>query len=107
MKICLLLFLLFPWAICAQQDAYLSLYQFNMPLINPAYAGAEGKHVIALNSRNQWSNAEDSPKTTAFSYSVAGGKNVGIFRWISCYPNPMCFSDDSANGILFCKQKKF
>jgi len=31
-----------------------------------------------LNSRNQWSNAEDSPKTTALSYSVAGGKNVGL-----------------------------
>jgi type IX secretion system PorP/SprF family membrane protein len=64
--------------ISAQQDAYLSLYQFNMTLINPAYAGAEGMHVISMNSRNQWSNAEDSPKTTALSYSVAGGKNVGL-----------------------------
>lgn len=78
MKKCLLFLLLFPWAIGAQQDAYLSLYQFNMTLINPAYAGAEGKHVMALNIRNQWSNAGDSPKTTAFSYSVAGGKNVGL-----------------------------
>ena len=49
-----------------------------MTLINPAYAGAEGMHVISMNSRNQWSNAEDSPKTTALSYSVAGGKNVGL-----------------------------
>jgi type IX secretion system PorP/SprF family membrane protein len=64
--------------ISEQQDAYLSLYQFNMTLINPAYAGAEGMHVISMNSRNQWSNAEDSPKTTALSYSVAGGKNVGL-----------------------------
>jgi type IX secretion system PorP/SprF family membrane protein len=78
MKKVLLFILLFPWAISAQQDAYLSLYQFNMSLINPAYAGAEGMHVISLNSRNQWSNAEDSPKTTALSYSVAGGKNVGL-----------------------------
>lgn len=70
--------LFFPWAICAQQDAYMSLYQFNMSLINPAYAGAEGKHVLSLTNRNQWSNAEDSPKTTAFSYSVAMGKNVGL-----------------------------
>ena len=29
-----------------------------------------------------------------------------FFAGISCYPNPMCFSDDSTNGILFCKQKK-
>ena len=70
--------LLFPLAISAQQDAYMSLYQFNMSLINPAYAGAEGKHVLSLTNRNQWSNAEDSPKTTAFSYSVAVGKNVGL-----------------------------
>ena len=78
MKKLLIIILLFPWTISAQQDVYLSLYQFNMSLINPAYAGAEGRHVISLNSRNQWSNAEDSPKTTALSYSVAGGKNVGL-----------------------------
>ena len=78
MKKTVFLLLLFPWVISAQQDPYLSLYQFNMSLINPAYAGAEGMHVISLSSRNQWSNAEDSPKTTAFTYSVAGGKNVGL-----------------------------
>ena len=78
MKKKLFLLLLFPWAMSAQQDAYMSLYQFNMPLINPAYAGAEGKHVLSLTNRNQWSNAEDSPKTTALSYSSAVGKNVGL-----------------------------
>jgi len=78
MKKKLFLLLLFPWAISAQQDAYMSLYQFNMPLINPAYAGAEGKHVLSLTNRNQWSSAEDSPKTTALSYSSAVGKNVGL-----------------------------
>lgn len=78
MKKTLNFILLLPLFISAQQDAYLSLYQFNMTLINPAYAGAEGMHVISMNSRNQWSNAEDSPKTTALSYSVAGGKNVGL-----------------------------
>ena len=78
MKKILNFILLLPLFISAQQDAYLSLYQFNMTLINPAYAGAEGMHVISMNSRNQWSNAEDSPKTTALSYSVAWGKNVGL-----------------------------
>ena len=78
MKKKLFLLLLFPWAISAQQDAYMSLYQLNMPLINPAYAGAEGKHVLSLTNRNQWSNSEDSPKTTALSYSSAVGKNVGL-----------------------------
>ena len=78
MKKKLFLLLLFPWAISAQQDAYMSLYQLNMPLINPAYAGAEGKHVLSLTNRNQWSNAEDSPNTIALSYSSAVGKNVGL-----------------------------
>ena len=78
MKKKLFLLLIFPWVISAQQDAYMSLYQFNMPLINPAYAGAEGKHVLSLTNRNQSSNAEDSPKTTALSYSSAMGKNVGL-----------------------------
>ena len=78
MKKYLYFLLLFPLVLYAQQDAYMSLYQLNMSLINPAYAGAEAKHIISLTSRNQWSSTEDSPKTTAFSYSVAGGKNVGL-----------------------------
>ena len=49
-----------------------------MSLVNPAFSGAEGKHVISLASRNQWSDTESSPKTTAFSYSAASGKNVGL-----------------------------
>ena len=49
-----------------------------MLLVNPAFSGAEGKHVISLTSRNQWSDTESSPKTTALSYSVSSGKNVGL-----------------------------
>ena len=49
-----------------------------MLLVNPAFSGAEGKHVISLTSRNQWSDTESSPKTTALSYSLASGKNVGL-----------------------------
>ena len=80
MKKYLYILLILPLATSAQQDAYMSLYQFNMSRINPAYAGAEGQHVISMNTRNQWSNLEDSPKTTALSYSAASGKNVGLGR---------------------------
>ena len=68
-----------------------------MSLINPAYAGAEGRHVISLNSRNQWSNAEDSPKTTALSYSVAGGKNVGL--GISIVSDQIFIEKQTAEGL--------
>ena len=72
------MFILFPLAIFCQQDGYLSLYNFNMNLINPAYAGAEGSHVFSLTSRNQWNTIEDSPKTTGLSYSISRSNNVGL-----------------------------
>lgn len=75
----LLIFIFFiPLRLVSQQDSYLSLYRYNMLLVNPAFSGAEGKHIISLTSRNQWSDTESSPKTTALSYSVASGKNVGL-----------------------------
>ena len=73
-----LIFFLISLSLVSQQDSYLSLYRYNMSLVNPAFSGAEGKHVISLTSRNQWSDTESSPKTTALSYSVASGKNVGL-----------------------------
>ena len=73
-----LIFFLIPLGLVSQQDSYLSLYRYNMLLVNPAFSGAEGKHVISLTSRNQWSDTDSSPKTTALSYSVASGKNVGL-----------------------------
>ena len=64
--------------LCAQQDSYLSLIQFQMPLINPAYAGAEGDQMFSIHSRNQWSNMDMSPRTLSMVYSVARKKNVGL-----------------------------
>lgn len=78
MKKHLFLFLLFPFWAFAQQDAYLSNYQFQMSLINPAYVGSEGQHNFALTTRNQWAQMEDSPKTVAFTYGSERGKNVGL-----------------------------
>ena len=72
------LFFLFPLVLLCQQDGYLSLYNFNMNLINPAFAGSEGSHVFSLTSRNQWNTIEDSPQTTGFSYSFARSNNVGL-----------------------------
>jgi type IX secretion system PorP/SprF family membrane protein len=78
MKKHLFLFLLFPLWSFAQQDAYLSNYQFQMSLLNPAYVGSEGQHSFALTTRNQWAQMEDSPKTIAFTYGSEKGKNVGL-----------------------------
>ena len=68
-----LAFLFLSLKLMAQQDTYLSLIDYQMPLINPAHAGTEGQS-FAFNSRNQWAAVEQSPKTIAFAYSMARGK---------------------------------
>lgn len=78
MKKYLFLLSLIPYWLIAQQDAYLSNYQYQMSLINPAYVGSEGQHSFVFTSRNQWAKIEDSPKTIAFTYSTERGKNVGL-----------------------------
>lgn len=72
-----LAFLFLSLKLFAQQDTYLSLIDYQMPLINPAHAGVEDQS-FAFNSRNQWASIEQSPKTIAFTYSMARGKNVGL-----------------------------
>ena len=78
MKKSLYLIFLLPFWLFAQQDAYLSNYQYQMNIINPAYAGSEEAHSFTLTSRNQWAQVDDSPKTIAFTYSTERGKNVGL-----------------------------
>lgn len=62
----------------AQQSGSLSMYQQQLLLINPAYAGVEGDYTFALSSRKQWSAVEQSPSTLAFSLSAARKKNVSL-----------------------------
>lgn len=78
MKNIYILTFLFSIGLYAQQDSYLSLIQYQMPLINPAYAGAEKDQLFSIHSRNQWASIENSPKTLSMVYSVARKKNVGL-----------------------------
>jgi len=72
------IFLLFVSVqLIAQQDTYLALIDYQMPLINPAHAGADGQ-AFNFNSRNQWASIDQSPKTISFAYSLARGNNVGL-----------------------------
>jgi type IX secretion system PorP/SprF family membrane protein len=51
----------------AQQDPQYSLYQFNMMILNPAYAGArDGFSAVGLN-RQQWLGMPGRPQTTCLS----------------------------------------
>ena len=78
MKKYLIYILLISSWVSAQQDAYFSLMEYQMTLVNPAYAGAEGNQILSIHSRNQWSNTEDNPKTLSMAYSVARKKNIGL-----------------------------
>lgn len=72
------LLLLIPFFSFGQQESYYSMYRYNMNVINPAFAGAEGANTFSFISRQQWSSIDDAPSTLAFSYSSARKNNVGL-----------------------------
>lgn len=78
MKKLVILSLFLSWFGFSQQESYYSLYQFNMQVINPAYAGAEANHMFSLLNRTQWENLDNSPRTMALAYSSKRENNVGL-----------------------------
>lgn len=61
-----------------QQDPSFTMYNLNMNLINPAYAGSsEGLEFTTL-IKNQFTGISDSPSTQTLSLSSPVGKNVGL-----------------------------
>ena len=78
MKKLVYLLILSPVFMIAQQESYYSLYQYNMQVINPAYAGAEAPTMFSFLNRNQWATVENAPKTTAIAFSSERKNNVGL-----------------------------
>lgn len=78
MKKLLCLVFLLPFVIYSQQESYYSLYNYNMQVINPAYAGAEADLLFSFINRSQWESLDDSPKTMAFSLSSKRKNNIGL-----------------------------
>ncbi len=62
----------------AQQDPNFTLYNFNMNIINPAFAGIGERPQLNMVYRNQFIGIPDAPKTVAFAYSRPLAKNLGI-----------------------------
>ena len=69
---------LFSIVLFAQQESYYTLYQYNMNVINPAFAGAQEGDLITILDRNQWIGLEGAPRTLALSYSRPMKNNVGL-----------------------------
>jgi type IX secretion system PorP/SprF family membrane protein len=62
----------------AQQDPNFTLYNFNMNIINPAFAGIKESPELNLVYRSQYLGIDDSPRTISMAYSKAIGNNLGI-----------------------------
>lgn len=62
----------------AQQDPSYTLYQYNMNIINPAYAGINEYSEINLNHRSQWVNLDGSPTTQSLSFGKPINDKMGL-----------------------------
>lgn len=62
----------------AQQDPNFTLYNFNMNIINPAFAGIKDSPELNLVYRNQYLGIDDAPRTISMAYSKPMGKNLGL-----------------------------
>jgi len=64
----------------AQQDVTYTLYNYNMNIINPAYAGAVEKIEFTANFRSQWIGLDGGPETQSFSLSAPSiiNEKVGL-----------------------------
>ena len=62
----------------AQQDPNFTLYNFNMNIINPAFAGIKESPELNLVYRSQYLGIDDSPRTISMAYSKAMGNNIGL-----------------------------
>ena len=62
----------------AQQDPNFTLYNFNMNIINPAFAGIKDSPELNLVYRSQYIGIDDAPRTISMAYSKPMGKNIGL-----------------------------
>ncbi len=61
-----------------QQDPSFTMYNLNMNLINPAYAGSSEGLELTTMIKSQWAGLKDSPSIQTLSLSSPVGKNVGL-----------------------------
>ena len=62
----------------AQQDPSYTLYQYNMNVINPAYAGINETSELNINFRSQWINLKGSPETQSMSFDIPVNDKIGL-----------------------------
>ena len=66
-KFVLLLLVILPFVVVAQQRAQYSMYMVNPYLVNPALVGSEDFIDVKVGSRQQWQGFEGAPRTSYLS----------------------------------------
>jgi len=74
----LLIGVIFSSQIYGQQDVSYTLYQYNMNIINPAYAGINDYSELNLHFKSQWTYLEDSPETGSFLFAFPVNDKIGL-----------------------------
>ena len=79
-RILLVLILLLKIHVNAQQDPHFGLYKYNMSVLNPGYAGSNGRLEGVLGIRSQWVGIDGGPETYNFNINspIPIMKNVGM-----------------------------
>jgi len=71
------------WLLCgitiqAQQEPNFTLYNFNLNIINPAYASVKKHAEVSLSYRSQWTGIPYAPNTSVLSFVSPIHKNMGF-----------------------------
>ncbi len=78
-SICSIILMLSSYLGKAQQDAQYTQYMYNMPSINPGYAGSKESLSVTALYRSQWAGLEGAPKTQTLNlHTPIGYRGVGL-----------------------------
>ncbi|MCG8751314.1 type IX secretion system membrane protein PorP/SprF [Tenacibaculum finnmarkense] len=69
---------IFSFCAVSQNKVNYGLYNNNLNLINPAFAGQADNTSILINSKTQWVGVTDAPKTSTVSLNIPLKENIGI-----------------------------
>lgn len=66
------------YSLYGQQDPQYTQYNYNMNVINPAYAGSKGVLSATILGRSQWVGIQGAPRTLSLGLNSPVGRNVGL-----------------------------
>lgn len=73
-----ILFLLIQFTVVAQNTADYTVFNHNLSLVNPAFAGKNGKIQLATNYKKVWAGIENSINTNVLSFSMPFYNGIGL-----------------------------